>query len=1106
MHLLRPLRLKRHLRQSRRCFAERLEARTLLTTFTVNSLFDTPDINPGDGLAEDASGNTSLRAAIQEANALPGADRIDLPAGLFELLTAGRSENAAATGDLDITDDVSIIGAGRGDTIIDNGDFDRIFDVHVDTTALISNVSLRNGSTSGTSEDGGSVRNFGTLTIFDSELNLASSSNGGGAIANEAGGTLTVTLSRVAENVASGVSGGAGLLNRGTATVNRSIFHQNTASIAGGGIKNNAGADLDVVATELTSNRTNTGRNGGGLFNAGVADVSHSTFELNRASNGGAIYVSGGGNAELRLTNSTLSNNFGIARGGGVYLADAGDLVQVRLSTITKNFAGAGGGGIFSVGAVGVSGSILAGNTTGGASTLAEVDGGIASNGFNLLGTTVSGQTVDDIIQADPQLGDLKFNGGPTRTHHPLVGATVIDNGHPSDTEPVDQRFQARPRSVSGQLGPPDIGAVEVQPLRFSPDLSDIRIRLNDGDIEIIDESDGTIVRSEVFTPDIELIITGTSANDTVTIDFTGGSPVPTDGLRIEGGDGADSLRLVSGGFTTITHSYLNATDVDILLDDGANVRTISGIGLTNLSDELASDDRILNYLPGNDVIELDDDGIIGNNLSRLTSSLTIPVVNVRNANLSTTLNLNDGNDELSLLGVDGSFTGALSVNGEGGNDLLDATAFSGDSGLTGSDGNDTLLGGGGNDTLNGNGGTDSLIGGDGNDRLLGGSNPDFLLGGNGDDDLLGQGGVDDTLIGGPGNDLLDGGAAEGQRDGILIETHNAPTLVLTETSMTGIGNDTIVRLEQVHLTGGSAGNQMDASAFGGFTLMRGLGGRDVLIGGDGRSILIGGAGKDTLIGNGGNDRLRGGGLHDVLDGGDGNDVLLGHAGRDTLTGGAGNDRLFGGPTIDTIIETADADITATRTQITGIGTDMVRQVERLQLTGGAGDNRLDVSDFGNPTEVNGEGGNDTLIGSTAADTLNGGEGNDSILGRDGNDLLTGGNGNDILNGGAGDDQLDAGAGNDGLSGWTGNDRLIGGDDNDTLYGGDGNDTLDSGAGDDTAQGGLGDDEVNGDAGTDILTGGVGDGVAQAGDTFDTPAEADEFFALNPVPDWVDAV
>ena len=62
---------------------EALEDRTLLSTFTVNTTADTMDANPGDGIAADADGNTSLRAAVMEANSLAGDDTINLPAGTY---------------------------------------------------------------------------------------------------------------------------------------------------------------------------------------------------------------------------------------------------------------------------------------------------------------------------------------------------------------------------------------------------------------------------------------------------------------------------------------------------------------------------------------------------------------------------------------------------------------------------------------------------------------------------------------------------------------------------------------------------------------------------------------------------------------------------------------------------------------------------------------------------------------------------------------------------------------------------------------------------------------------------------------------------------------
>src|SRR2546422_6202505 len=55
-----------------------LEPRAQAASLTVNSTGDGPDATPGDGICETAMGNgvCTLRAAIQEANALMGAETI----------------------------------------------------------------------------------------------------------------------------------------------------------------------------------------------------------------------------------------------------------------------------------------------------------------------------------------------------------------------------------------------------------------------------------------------------------------------------------------------------------------------------------------------------------------------------------------------------------------------------------------------------------------------------------------------------------------------------------------------------------------------------------------------------------------------------------------------------------------------------------------------------------------------------------------------------------------------------------------------------------------------------------------------------------------------
>jgi CSLREA domain-containing protein len=99
--------------------------------FTVNSTADAVDAHPDDGVCATAQNVCTLRAAIQETNALAGADTITLPASMYTLSIPGPFEDQAATGDLDITDDLTLTGAGAANTIIDGGGLDRVFDIVV---------------------------------------------------------------------------------------------------------------------------------------------------------------------------------------------------------------------------------------------------------------------------------------------------------------------------------------------------------------------------------------------------------------------------------------------------------------------------------------------------------------------------------------------------------------------------------------------------------------------------------------------------------------------------------------------------------------------------------------------------------------------------------------------------------------------------------------------------------------------------------------------------------------------------------------------------------------------------------------------------------------
>ncbi len=153
--------------------------------FAVNALLDELDLVPGDGDCLTANGGCSLRAAIQETNATPGPARIELPASACCTLTrVGTHEDAAATGDLDILDDLEIAGRGTDVSIIAASGIDRAF--HVPASALdvvvrLSDLSIRNGrATASGSDQGGAIETFGQTKLSRCRIENNGAQVGGG--------------------------------------------------------------------------------------------------------------------------------------------------------------------------------------------------------------------------------------------------------------------------------------------------------------------------------------------------------------------------------------------------------------------------------------------------------------------------------------------------------------------------------------------------------------------------------------------------------------------------------------------------------------------------------------------------------------------------------------------------------------------------------------------------------------------------------------------------------------------------------------------------------------------------------------------------------------
>ncbi|HEV7730666.1 MAG TPA: choice-of-anchor Q domain-containing protein [Candidatus Binatia bacterium] len=344
-------------------------------TFTVNSTTDAVDATPGDGTCAAAGGACTLRAAVQEANALAGADEISLPAGTFLLSLVGSGEDAAATGDLDVTQPLTVTGASAATTIIDGLGSDRIFHVVAGQALTVRTLTVRNGKEIGNgggivaeagvpltiadvtfhgnrADSGGAIFTIGTAMVVTGsrfESNVVTSS--GGAVAVSATtNPLDIRDSTFENNSAAGGTGGALIYGgTGTVTIAGSTFHGDSAETAG------AMAIISASAVSITdtvvenASASGAGGNVGGIYLNGVGSATLSALAVrgnDSANTGGGLVCVATGN--VTLTDSTIEDNTSIDDAGGIYVVSSAGNVTIERTVIRNNRSldGTAGGGL----------------------------------------------------------------------------------------------------------------------------------------------------------------------------------------------------------------------------------------------------------------------------------------------------------------------------------------------------------------------------------------------------------------------------------------------------------------------------------------------------------------------------------------------------------------------------------------------------------------------------------------------------------------------------------------------------------------------------------------------------------------------------------------
>jgi hypothetical protein len=297
------------------------------------------------------------------------------------------------------------------------------------------------------------------LTVRNGVLNNPYDYAGGGCIYSY--GNVTLQYSTVTSCAASAqgyyvARGGAIFANHNVAlfssTISGSSVYSPGGNSAGAGIYANS---VTLETSTISGNTAASGQRSGfgaGIYATGNVSVAYSTISGNAASGtGGAVFGD-----KLSMFESTVSGNDAFVV-GGVYARKS---AHVYNSTFAKNTSRVDAAGLLvhAPADIRLESSIIALNTSSGYGYDVGASAGLTVTGTNNLIMAGSGVLTfpAGTISADPKLGPLQDNGGPTQTHALLSGSPAIDHGNNITGSGADQRLFNR------VVGPGiDIGAVE---------------------------------------------------------------------------------------------------------------------------------------------------------------------------------------------------------------------------------------------------------------------------------------------------------------------------------------------------------------------------------------------------------------------------------------------------------------------------------------------------------------------------------------------------------------------------------------------------------------------------------------------------------------------
>lgn len=345
------------------------------------------------------------------------------------------------------------------------------------TLTVINSQFINNvGPVTGQDVAGGAIYSLGGgPTAISGSVFRGNQASNGGAIGN-LGSALTLINSEVSGNTATGNGGNPGNGGNGggiyidgvndyfgvAVNLSNTRVVNNQGNAFGGGLfriaYNGETTTIDQSSFDSNSIPDHSGNSAsfaGGVYLQGTnITMTNSTVSNNKADGPGGMYI--GPNSGLNLTNVTIANNTAITGLGGGLFIDQNVSGKILNSTIAYNQtpgpysfgAGIQGGD----GNVLLGNTIIANNTVGNAYNPINCTSKLGNLGGNLQYPVIrQGGDSDDpgalcsdgVIEADPLLGALQDNGGPTLTIAPASNSPAIGQGN--NCPATDQRGQTRP-------------------------------------------------------------------------------------------------------------------------------------------------------------------------------------------------------------------------------------------------------------------------------------------------------------------------------------------------------------------------------------------------------------------------------------------------------------------------------------------------------------------------------------------------------------------------------------------------------------------------------------------------------------------------------------